>query len=141
MECCTRPRYATAPGVPLQPKYLFRDNDGIYGHGVALFLERRGVREVCTARQCPWQNPYIERFIGTLRRELLNHVIVLNQNHLQRLLTEFIEEHYHVARPHQGSGGDTPIPTKRPPDIDGPTRLVATPILGGLHHKYVRVAA
>jgi hypothetical protein len=91
--------------------------------------------------QSPRQNPYLERFIGTLRRELLDHVIVLNERHLQRLLGEFIAEYYHVARPHQGLGGDTPIPTERPPHFDGPTRLLATPLLGGLHHRYTRVAA
>ena len=85
--------------------------------------------------------PYIERFIGTLRRELVNHVIVLSEAHLERLLREFIEEYYHVARPHQGLGGETPIPTGSPPEINGPTKLVAVPILGGLHHKYHRIAA
>ena len=125
----------------VQPQYLFRDNDGIYGHGVALFLKAFGIREVRTALQSPWQSPYIERFIGTLRRELLNHVIVLSEAHLDRLLREFIEEYYHVARPHQGLGGDTPTPTESPPEIGGPTKLIAVPILGGLHHKYHRIAA
>ena len=124
-----------------KPRYLFRDNDGIYGHGVALFLESCGIDEVRTAPPSPWQSPYIERFIGTLRRELLNHVVVLSQGHLERLLREFIDEYYHTARPHQGLGGQTPIPTESPPDIAGPTKLVAVPILGGLHHRYDRVAA
>jgi transposase InsO family protein len=124
-----------------QPRYLFRDNDGIYGHGVALFLKSCGIREVRTAIRSPWQSPYIERFIGTLRRELLNHVIVLSEAHLERMLREFIEEYYHVGRPHQGLGGDTPVPTESPPEIDGPTQLVAVPILRGLHHRYSRVAA
>ena len=93
-----------------QPRYLFRDNDGIYGHGVAPFLRSCGIREVRTALQSPWQSPYIERFIGTLRRELLSHVIVLSEAHLERLLREFIEEYYHVARPHPGRGGETPTP-------------------------------
>jgi transposase InsO family protein len=125
----------------LQPRYLFRDNDGIYGHGVALFLDHCGVREVRTALQSPWQNPYVERFIGTLRRELLDHVTVLNEPHLERLLGEFIAEYYHAARPHQGLGGDTPMPTETPPPLRGPTTLVATPVLGGLHHRYERRAA
>jgi putative transposase len=125
----------------LQPRYLFRDNDGIYGHGVVLFLQRCGIREVRTALHSPWQNPYVERFIGTLRRELLDHIIVLNEHHLQWLLGEFIAEYYHVACPHQGLDGDTPLPTESPPCLDGPTRLVATPLLGGLHHRYTRVAA
>jgi len=124
-----------------QPRYLFRDNDGIYGHGVASFLDGCGIDEVRTAPQSPWQNPYIERFIGTLRRELLDHVIVLSEAHLERLLAEFIEEYYHVARPHQGLEGETLIPTESPHDIAGPTKLVAAPIIGGLHHRYVRVAS
>ena len=125
----------------LQPRYLFRDKNGIYGQGVALFLQGGGVREVRPALQSPWQNPYVERFIGTLRRELLNHVIVLNEHHLERLLREFIEQYYHVARPHQGLAGDTPLPTESPPDTDGPTTLLTIPVLGGLHHRYLRAAA
>ena len=77
----------------VQPRYLFRGNDGIYGHGVALFLKSCGIRKVRTALGSPWQSPYIERFIGTLRRELLSHVIVLSEAHLERLLREFIEEY------------------------------------------------
>jgi len=65
----------------------------------------------------------------------------LNENHLRWVLREFIEEYYHMARPHQGLGGDTPIATESPPDLDGPTTLVATPVLGGLHHRYERQAA
>ena len=92
-----------------QPRFLFRDNDGIYGHGVRAFLISCGIREVRTTYGSPWQNPYIERVIGTLRRELLDHVIVLNQRHLERLLRQYLEQYYHVARPHQGLKGETPI--------------------------------
>ena len=66
---------------------------------------------------------------------------MLDEAHLERLLREFVEEYYCVARPRQGLGGDTPIPTESAPAIDGPTKLIATPVLGGLHHRYVRVAA
>jgi transposase InsO family protein len=125
-----------------QPRFVFRDNDGIYGDGVGGFLDSCGIEEVRTAYRCPWQNPFVERFIGTLRRELLDHVIVLGQGHLERLLREFIQEYYHPARPHQGLDGDTPIPQpKADAPITGPTRLISTPILGGLHHRYRRVAA
>ena len=79
--------------------------------------------------------------MGTLRKELLDHVIVLNERHLDRLLAEFIERYYHTDRPHQGLDGDTPAPHTRPPEFTGPTKLVATPVLGGLHHTYRRVAA
>ena len=125
-----------------QPRYLFLDNDGIYGGGVREFLDSCGIEEVRTAYRSPWQNPFVERFGGTLRRELLDHVIVLGQGHLERLLREFIEDYYHVARPHQGLDGDTPIPQpKADAPITGPTKLISTPILGGLHHRYQRVAA
>lgn len=83
-----------------QPRYMFRDNDGIYGHGVRAFLDSCGIEEVRTAYRSPWQNPFVERFIGTLRRELLDHVIVFGKRHLKRLLREHVEEYYHVARPH-----------------------------------------
>ncbi|MCJ7751241.1 MAG: integrase core domain-containing protein [Armatimonadetes bacterium] len=128
-------REATAFGC--QPRYLFRDNDGIYGHGVRAFLISCGILEVRTAYQSPWQNPYIERFIGTLRRELLDHVIVLNQHHLERLLKEFIADYYHPARPHQGLSGETPLPQPLP----GKGEIVSVPVLGGLHHRYLRLAA
>jgi hypothetical protein len=64
-----------------QPSYLFRDNDGIYGDEVGRFLAGTGIAEVKTAHRCPWQNPFVERYGGTLRRELLDHVIVLNEEH------------------------------------------------------------
>ena len=124
-----------------QPRYVFRDNDGIYGHGVRAFLDSCGIEEVRTAFRSPWQNPYVERFGGTLRRELLDHVIVLSESHLKRLLREFVEDYYHVARPHQGLDGQTPIAGRKPVQIDGPSRLVAFPVCGGLHHCYERVAA
>jgi hypothetical protein len=123
------------------PRFLFRDNDKIFGAGVTDFLKACGVEEVRTAFRCPWQNPFCERFIGTLRRELLDHVIVLSKRHLERLLREYIDEYYHTSRPHQGLGGDTPIPQGKPPEIKGPSKLISIPVLGGLHHKYVRVSA
>jgi len=132
-------RESTAFGI--QPRYLFRDNDRIYGHGLRAFLESCGIEEVRTAFRSPWQNPYVERFIGTLRRELLDHVIVLNQRHLNGLLKEYIQEYYHVARPYQGLDGGTPLSQEQPVQIDGPSKLIAFPVCGGLHHRYERVAA
>ena len=96
-----------------QPRFVFRDNDGIYGNGVKEFLDSCDIEEVRTAYRCPWQNPFVERFVGTLRRDLLDHVIVLGQGHLERLLREFIEQYYHPARPHQGLDGDTPLGRSR----------------------------
>jgi transposase InsO family protein len=124
-----------------QPRYVFRDNDGIYGHGVRGFLRSCGIRDVRTAYRSPWQNPYIERFNGTLRRELLDHVIIINEAHLERLLQTYIDEYYHVARPHQGLNGGTPIPQPKMAAISRPSKLWSIPVAGGLHHRYVRVAA
>jgi len=108
---------------------------------VSRFLVGTGIAEVKTAHRCPWQNPFVERYGGTLRRELLDHVVVLNEEHLKRLLKEFIEEYYHLARPHQGLHGDTPVPNIKPePAADG-SRLVSISVVGGLHHRYIRVAA
>jgi transposase InsO family protein len=123
----------------LQPQNLFRDHDRIYGQGVGAFLESSQIEEVRTAYGCPWQNPFVERFGGSLRREVLDHVIVFNQGHLERLLKEYIEEYYHTARPHQGLAGQVPEPTPRP--TQPPSNVLAIPVLGGLHHRYVAVAA
>ena len=124
-----------------QPTSLFRDNDGIYGEAVSRFLVATGIEEVKTAYRSPWQNPFVERYIGTLRRELLDHVIVLSEEHLKGLLKQFIEEYYHIACPHQGLDGNTPCPSAKPEAVAGPSRLVSIPVVGGLHHRYVRVSA
>ncbi|MFH1964706.1 MAG: integrase core domain-containing protein, partial [Acidobacteriota bacterium] len=132
-------REATPYGY--QPRYIFRDNDAIYGHGVRSFLDSCGIEEVRSAYRSPWQNPYIERFFGTLRRELLDHVIVLNENHLNRLLREYLKQHYHPSRSHQGLNGNTPVPTKPPEEAVKPIKLISIPVCGGLHHRYGHVAA
>ena len=72
---------------------------------------------------------------------MLSHVIVLGQGHLERLLREFIEEYYHVARPNQSLCGNTPVLQTKQPQIFGPSKLISIPVLGGLHHRYIRVAA
>jgi putative transposase len=124
-----------------QPTYLFRDNDGIYGKAVSRFLVGTGVEEGKTAYRSPWQNPFVERYAGTLRRELLDHVIILSEEHLKGLLKEFIEEYYHRARPHQGLDDNTPYPFAKPEAVTAASRLVSIPVVGGLHHRYLRVAA
>ena len=126
----------------VQPRYLFRDNDGIYGRGVRAFLDRCGIEEVRIAYRSPWRNPFVERSIRTLRRDLLDHIIiVLGQSHVERLLAEHIDKYYHVSRPHQGLTGEIPASQQEREPIVGPTKLVSIPVLGGLHHRYVRVAA
>ena len=105
------------------------------------FFVGAGIVEVKTAHRCPWQNPFVERYGGTRRRELLDHVVVLNEEHLKRLLKEFIEGYYHRARPHQGLHGDTPVPSAKTEPVADASRLVSIPVVGGLHHRYIRVAA
>ena len=77
------------------PRYLLRDRDGVYGSFFRHRMRNLGIKEVVIARRSPWQNPYVERVIGTLRRELLDHVIVLNEAHLRRLLRRYLAEYYH----------------------------------------------
>jgi transposase InsO family protein len=126
-----------------KPRFLFRDNDDIFDFGVLGFLEANDIEEVRTAYRSPWQNPYVERFIGTVRRELLDHVVVLGERHLGRLLREFVDDYYHPERPHQGVGLDGDAPIHRPVAnaTEGNSRIISKPILGGLHHRYRRVAA
>ena len=119
--------------------YGVGDNDRIYGKRVPDFLKSCAIEEVRIAYRCPWQNPIVERAIGTLRRELLDHVIVLSEGHLRSLLKEFIGEYYHPERPHRSLAGNTPIPRPMPDDRPDTAEIISIPILGGLHHRY-RVA-
>ena len=97
-----------------------------------------GVEEVVTAPRSPWQNPYVERLIGSVRRECLNHVIVLNERHLRRILVSYLD-YYHRSRTHLSLGKDTPEGRSVQPDGIG--KIVAFPQVGGLHHRYERLSA
>jgi putative transposase len=119
------------------PKYLIRDRDGIYGHEVRQCLRSLGIEEVLTAPRSPWQSPYVERFFGTLRRECLNHLLVLNERHLLRILKEFLA-YYHQARTHMALADNAPESRAVEPPSQG--RVRAIPYLGGLHHRYTRCA-
>ena len=124
-----------------QPRLYFRDNDPIYGQGVSEFFKSCGIQEVRTAYRSPWQNPYVERYHLTLRRELLDHVIALGPEHVEGLVKEFNEEYYHKNRPHQGLSKQTPVAREPSKSIPGKSKLISIPILNGLHHRYERVAA
>ena len=119
------------------PKYLLRDNDSIYGEVFQQRVKSLGIEEVRTAYRSPWQNAYVERVIGSIRRECLDHVIIMNERHLKRLLTEYFE-YYNGHRAHQGLDGDVPLGRGREPPELG--EVVSIPFLGGLHHRYSRVA-
>ena len=94
--------------------------------------------EVLTAPHSPWQNPFAERLIGSIRRECLNHVLVLGESHLRRILTRYFS-YYHRARTHLALDKDAP--DVRPVELPEAGRIVEIPEVGGLHHRYLRQAA
>ena len=118
------------------PRYLIRDRDGVYGHDVRLRIASLQIEEVLTAPQSPWQNPYAERLIGSIRRECLNHFVILNARHLKRTLATYFA-YYHSSRTHLGLDKQCPLPRQ----VASVGRIVAIAQLGGLHHRYERVAA
>jgi transposase InsO family protein len=119
------------------PRYLLRDRDAIYGDVFARRVKGMGIREVLIAPRAPWQNPFAERVIGSIRRECLDLVIVLNERHLRRLLRTYLA-YYNTARPHQRLGNDSPRGREVQPVASG--RVVTIPEVGGLHHRYRRAA-
>jgi len=120
------------------PLYLLRDRDGVYGHVFQQRVKGIGIAELLTAPQSPWQNPFAERLIGSVRRECLNHILVLNERHLRRILIRYFA-YYHRARTHLSLDKDAP--DVRPVELPDGGRIVEIPEVGGLHHRYVRLAA
>ena len=120
------------------PKWLHRDRDSIYGETFRRRLASMGIGEVISAPASPWQNPYVERLIGTIRRDCLDHMIVLNASHLRRILTIYSRS-YHRTRTHLGLDNDAPDHRPVSPPSAGP--IIAIPEVGGLHHRYERQAA
>jgi transposase InsO family protein len=108
--------------------------DAAFGHSVEAF----GLTAVRTAPHSPWQNPYVERVIGSIRRECLDHIIVFNERHLRRVLRSYVTS-YQRSRTHLALGKDTP--EARAVHPAGPGRIVVRPEVGGLHHRYERQAA
>ena len=119
------------------PRYLLRDRDGIYSPYFADRVRGMDIEEVLIAPRSPWQSPYVERMIGSIRRECLDHVLVINEAHLRRVLREYFA-YYHDSRPHQSLDGNAPRPREIEPPSQG--RIIAEPQIGGLHHRYRRAA-
>ena len=120
------------------PRYLLRDRDCIDGAAFRQRVRHLGIEHVVIAPQSPWQNPYVERLIGSIRRECLDHVIVLHERHLRRLLTEYFQ-YCHHWRTHRALDMDCPVP--RPVQRPELGRIWEVPEVGGLHHHYERQAA
>jgi transposase InsO family protein len=116
---------------------VIRDRDGIYGKVFDARVKRLGLEQFRIAPRSPWQDGYAERFVGTLRRELLDHVIVLGERHLLGLVRQHAR-YYNEDRPHMALDRDAPI--DRPVEPKARGRVVALPRVGGLHHRYSRAA-
>ena len=118
-------------------RFMIRDHDGIYGLDFRQRVQHVGIDEVVIAYRSPWQSPFVERLIGSIRRECLNHVIVFNEAHLIRILTAYFE-YYHQSRTHLSLDRNAPIP--REVELPSQGRIIAIPQVGGLHHRYTRAA-
>ena len=117
------------------PRYLVFDRDTIFGSAVVRFIKTLGTKPVRTSFRSPWQNGVAERWIGSARRELLDHVIVFGERHALVLLRRYIAW-YHADRCHLGLGKDTPAGRPTTPRPSGSVEVVALPRVGGLHHRY-----
>lgn len=117
------------------PRYLLRDRDSIYGDYFRQRVRSMRIEEVLTAYHSPWQNPYVERLHGSVRRECLDHIIVFNENHLRRILQSYFA-YYHEDRTHLGLGKETPLSRPTSNRASPTSRLIELPRVGGLHHRY-----
>jgi transposase InsO family protein len=116
------------------PRYLIRDRDRIYGVAVTRRLRAMGIRDKPIAAGSPWQNSFAERLIGTIRRECVDHIVVLGEAHLRRTLREYAR-YYNTVGTHRSLDQDAPV--SRPVQQLG--RIVSHALVGGLHHQYVRI--
>ena len=119
------------------PKYMIRDRDAIYGEFFQQRIKNIGIKEVVIAPSSPWQNPYCERLIGSIRRECLDHMIILKENHLRCILDSYFD-YYHNARTRLSLDRNSPVPRDIEPPAKG--KVISIPQVGGLHHRYSRVA-
>ncbi|MDH3691876.1 MAG: integrase core domain-containing protein, partial [Gammaproteobacteria bacterium] len=119
-------------------RYLIRDRDAIYGKRFRRQADLLGLGEVMTAPGSPWQNAYAERVIGSIRRECLDHAVVLGEHHLKRVVSEYVD-YYNGVRTHLALYTDAPDGREIQPKEFG--RIVSLKRVGGLHHEYCRMAA
>jgi putative transposase len=120
------------------PRYLLRDRDASYGACFRNRVEAMEITEVLTAPRSPWQNPYVERVIGSMRRECLDHIVTFNERHLRRVLSSYVD-YYHRTRTHLSLDKD--CPPSRPIQPPSSGQVIAIPQVRGMHHRYQRLAA
>jgi putative transposase len=120
------------------PRYLLRDRDASYGADFRKQIDAMGIAELVSAARSPWQNAYVERVIGSIRRECLDYIVICNERHLRRVLASFAD-YYHHSRTHLALDKDCLDP--RPVMPPGSGTVIAFPQVDGLHHRYERLAA
>ena len=123
-----------AYGWKIAPRYIIRDRDAVYGDIFIRRLRAMSIRDRPTAPRSPWQNGYCERAIGSIRRDCLDHVVVVGERHLRHLLRSYAR-YYHETRTHLALDKDAPLSRT----VKRAGRILCRPILGGLHHEYVRI--
>jgi transposase InsO family protein len=123
-----------AYGWTAAPRYIIRDRDAVYGDIFIRSLRAMGIRDRPTTARSPWQNGYAERLIGSIRRDCLDNVVVFGERHLRYLLESY-QRYYNEARTHLSLSKDAPVPRA----VQTVGCIVAKPLLGGLHHQYVRI--
>jgi len=134
----TRQQMVEAFPEDTAPRYLLRDRHKIYGCDFRQRIRDMSIKEILSAPASPWQRAFVERLIGSVRRDCLDHVIVLGERHLRRILKSYLA-YYHCSRTHLGLAKDTPEPRAvQPPEMGD---IVEPPQVGGLHHRYERRAA
>jgi len=125
---------AEAYGWERTPRFLIRDRDGAYGEVFLRRLRSMGIRDRPTSPRSPWQNGHVERLIGSIRRECVDHIIVARERHLRHVLLSYMN-YYNETRTHLSLDKDAPI-TRAVAKVG---RIIPRSILGGLHHQYVRI--
>jgi transposase InsO family protein len=117
------------------PKYLIHDRDAIFNSEVMETMKVIGIKSLRTSFKSPWQNGIAERFVGCCRRDLLDHIIVLNERHLKRLMRDYVR-YFHEDRTHLGLAKETPAGRLTEAKPSASCQVVAWPKVGGLHHRY-----
>jgi transposase InsO family protein len=120
------------------PKYLIHDRDKKYGKQFTSVARSTGIEEQGTPYRAPKANAICERCIGSIRRECLDHTLVVHRSHLSRVVKAYVD-YFNCSRPHQGIGQHIPARFGESRPVQS-GRIIATPVLGGLHHSYSRVA-
>ena len=124
----------------MAPKYLIRDNDAKYGPHFEAVVMGSGIEVLITPFRAPRANAICERLLGSVRRECLDHIFIISEAHLRRVLKAYVE-YFNRSRPHQGINQRVPEPKETVGrSVGGPRKVIAFPVLGGLHHDYRRAA-